>query len=668
MNKKLYLIFASSLLFANTDIVNTLNNLTIYATENQINLEKAPKNLDIINRDFILKSGARTLIEVLEYLPGIEIAQNSAGKKQIIVRGNKSRYRDKIKFLINGIDVTNDVYNNQFYFYNFPASLIKRIEFSKTPDAIEYGENAFLGVINIITLNKYNNNNINIDLSNKKLGLIAGFNKIKNLLFDYHFYISDPNIQKTSSFLVDLNNNSLTKYRIASPDEYEKNIGVGIVYKKSSNTLRYRIEYYKYGSFFGVENLIPLKKDKNSKTIYQYLNFQNKTELNDYFSNKLEIGLNHFVGKGEYRLYPYDFNTTIDNNPDNDIITGAQIKEYSVHLKNKLIFANTKHITKLILELKYVKPYDYYYLNYIPSLNNKTQLTGKSNFLKEDINRKIFAIGFQDLYSFNDNLSFIYGYRYDHYNDFGSNNSYKIGGVWAINNKTTFKLLYNNAFRAPSLIEVYSNFYGNENLKPEKINMLEFIWLQKIIYNTNMKFTLYKGKNKDFIGRYATNSGFIYKNLGDYDIKGFEIEVKSKSLKNLFAFSYSYNNNKAHFSYLLNNVNYYSYNYTRNRMIKMYDIYSVNNNFSFFISSIYGSKIKLPFMRDINEYFTINTNIAYKNKNDYFVFGVNNLTNHNNYDVALPNSIINNRYIFIIKDGRLPKKGREFYINFIKKW
>ena len=34
----------------------------------------------------------------------------------------------------------------------------------------------------------------------------------------------------------------------------------------------------------------------------------------------------------------------------------------------------------------------------------------------------------------------------------------------------------------------------------------------------------------------------------------------------------------------------------------------------------------------------------------------------------MPSDLINNQYMFIQKDGRLPDIGRTFYVNIIKKW
>jgi len=42
----------------------------------------------------------------------------------------------KLKLLLNGVDATNNLHSNQFYYYTFPASLIKRVEVTKTPNAL----------------------------------------------------------------------------------------------------------------------------------------------------------------------------------------------------------------------------------------------------------------------------------------------------------------------------------------------------------------------------------------------------------------------------------------------------------------------------------------------------------------------------------------------------
>ena len=674
--KKLYLSLAIvSVLFASNeyDFLKTLNEVSEIATKTKLNLDKTPSNVTVLDRDFIVKSGARTLLDLLQYISGIQISISPSGKKQIIIRGNKSTYRDKIKFLINGHEVTNNLYSNQFYYYNFPAALIKRVEFTKTPDAVLYGDHAYLGVINIITLDKLDNNLISFYQNNKNQNSLVIFQKFKNSLIDFHYEYSNPSLDDVTTYLVNLQNYTVKPYRTASPNPYEQNLGFGYRYFKGNSTFSYRLEFYKKGNFFGLDNLPPLAKDKHIKFIHQYFNYNYTNFLNVNTQDSLNVGVKFYRWKGEFRTFPYDFETKIDNNPDNDIIAGANIDEMEYYLNNDITYTTEKHTINLIFNLKYAKPIDYYYLQYIPSFNNKVKLKGDNNVLKEGIYRTIYALAYEDLYILNDNFSVIYGGRYSHYSDFGSNFSYKLGSVYNLNEKTTFKLLYNTAFRAPSWVELYaksaSEFNGNPDLKPEQIEMGEFIWLQKIFDNDRIKFVVYNGKEKNYIGRlYSSTGKKIYQNLGDYLIRGYEISYKNAFKKGVFKISYSRNNNKALFSDIINGINRFDYPGIRKNLYKGYLIYNINQNYDLFTSAFYGSKISMPYVNDINPYFSWNMNINYHKNNYKFIIGINNITDHKNYTIDYPSDLIDDQYFFAIKDGKLPEIGRNVYVEIMKEW
>ena len=669
--KKLYLIlFLSLYIFANEqdDFLKTLNEVSEIATKTKLNIDKTPSSVDVINRDFILKSGARTLLDVIKYLPGIELSMSASGKKQIIVRGNKSTFRDKIKFLINGQEVTNNLYSNQFYYYNFPASLIKRIEFTKTPDAVLYGDHAYLGVINIITLDNLNANQFSFYQSNKKQTSFSAFEKTNHFLIDGYYSLSNPTVKKVTTLLLDLKNYKAYPFRINRPNEYEKNTGLGIRYKKNKSTLSYRINYYQKGNFFGIINLPPLKHDKHINFIHQYLNYNYSKFLTPTIQNSFNTGVKSYIWRGFFRVLPYDLNAS--SPADKDLIEGARINELEYYIKNRTTYNSEKHIINIIFNTKYAKLYNRKYTQYVPVLNNKEE----KDLLGKKVSLALISLGAEDLYIINDDFSVIYGGRYSHYSDFGNDFSYKLGSVYNLNKNTTFKLLFNTAFRAPSWVELYAksaaSFNGNPNLKAEKIKMLEFIWLQKIFGNDKFKATFYTGKEHNYIGRSISiaNNKKVYQNLGNYLVRGIELNYKKIYEKGYFDLSYSHNANKALFSSKIDKIDYYKYLGIRKNLYKGYNIYNLSNNLSFFTGAIYGSKIDIPIVNNINTYFSLNTNINYHKKNNSIIFGVNNLTNHSNNYVSMPSDLINNQYIFIQKDGRLPIMGRTFYVELVKKW
>jgi outer membrane receptor for ferrienterochelin and colicins len=676
--KKLYLIFFI-LVFVyaqkDIDLLKTLNEVNEIAFQTKLNNDKTPSNVIVLKRDFIQKTGAKTLFEILRYIPGIQTSISASGKKILIIRGNRSLYRDKIKFLINGISVTNNLYSNQFYYYNFPTSLIKRIEITLTPDAVTYGDDAFLGVINVITLDNLDDNQINFYQSNKKDNSFSVFQKFKNLSLDAYYEYSNPHLKPAKTYLIDALTRMSKLYRKNSPNGKEKNYGFGLKYKKENSSISYRFNYYKKGNFFGIVNLPPLKDDKYIEFTHQYLNYNYSKYLNDYWKNSIDIGVKNYKWRGEYRAFPYDFNYTIDNNPNNDVIAGANINEYEIYFKNKLTFINEKHLSNYFFKFKYAKPYDYYYLQYIPVFNNKKKLTGENNVLKEGIERKVLEIAAEDLYFYNDEISFIYGGRYSHYNDFGSNFSYKIGGIYNLNKFTTFKLLYNTAFRAPSWVELFAksevSFNGNSDLKAEKIKMGEFIYNQKLSNNAKFNFAYYIGKEKNYIGRIVSfqQGKEIYQNLGDYLIKGYEVSYDQYLKKGSFGASYSFNNNKASFSNTIQGIDRFSYLGIRRHFYKGYVNYEIMNNTDLFVSSFYGSKIKTPpFVKDINNYFSLNTNIYYTHRNFKLKFGVDNITNHKNYYFILPSDLIYKRYFFAQSLDSCIQPGRKIYISLTKSW
>lgn len=75
-----------------------------------------------------------------------------------------------------------------------------------------------------------------------------------------------------------------------------------------------------------------------------------------------------------------------------------------------------------------------------------------------------------------DTLKLVYGGRIDHYNDFGLQKTPRIGLIFTPNLNWTYKMLYGQAFRAPTAFETYGigKFKGNPNLDPEVIDTIEF--------------------------------------------------------------------------------------------------------------------------------------------------------------------------------------------------
>ena len=167
----------------------------------------------------------------------------------------------------------------------------------------------------------------------------------------------------------------------------------------------------------------------------------------------------------------------------------------------------------------------------------------KPNFIDE-VDRSLKAFFSELLYDVNDNFRVNVGLRYDDYSDFGSTLSPRIGSTYSINKTNTLKLMYGEAFRAPTFAELYNKnnptFVGNENLKPETIQTAEITFINNDIDNTQLSFTLFNSDIENLILVDASN-GNKYANTGKIRTQGSKIELKYKLHRGSYVLAnYSY--------------------------------------------------------------------------------------------------------------------------------
>ena len=112
--------------------------------------------VSVITRDQIRNFGWRTLGDALASLPGVYTTYDRQ-YTYLGVRGFglPGDYVTRLKLTINGNSVNNDVFDQAAIGRDFPLDmdLIERIEFIPGPGGAVYGQNAVLGVINVVTRN-----------------------------------------------------------------------------------------------------------------------------------------------------------------------------------------------------------------------------------------------------------------------------------------------------------------------------------------------------------------------------------------------------------------------------------------------------------------------------------------------------------------------------------
>jgi outer membrane receptor for ferrienterochelin and colicin len=115
---------------------------------------EAAAAVSVITRQEIQAFGWRTLAEALASLPGV-FATYDGHNTYIGARGLglPGDFDTRVLVMIDGNRVNNPTYDSSSFGREFPIDLdlIERIEFIPGPGGAVYGQNAMLGVINVIT-------------------------------------------------------------------------------------------------------------------------------------------------------------------------------------------------------------------------------------------------------------------------------------------------------------------------------------------------------------------------------------------------------------------------------------------------------------------------------------------------------------------------------------
>ncbi|WNW02286.1 TonB-dependent receptor [Tenacibaculum sp. HL-MS23] len=167
MNKQLLIVGAIASLFASTKIIaqeqektENLDEVVVTATKFELKKEHTGKVIYKITKKDIENNAGRTVVELLNNLPGIEINganTNRGSVRNVYIRGGRSR---QVLILIDGVPVSDASGINQVYDLRLLSlNQIEKIEVLKGAASSLYGTGAATGVINII-LKKSSKNDI----------------------------------------------------------------------------------------------------------------------------------------------------------------------------------------------------------------------------------------------------------------------------------------------------------------------------------------------------------------------------------------------------------------------------------------------------------------------------------------------------------------------------
>lgn len=118
-------------------------------------LSEAPGSVTVIDRDMIRASGARNFADLLRLVPGFQVTPPNQEGAVVAYHGlSNEEYTPRVQVLVDGRSLYSSLFRSGVNWNLLPVALddIERIEVSRGSNSAAYGSSAFLGVVNIITL------------------------------------------------------------------------------------------------------------------------------------------------------------------------------------------------------------------------------------------------------------------------------------------------------------------------------------------------------------------------------------------------------------------------------------------------------------------------------------------------------------------------------------
>ena len=401
-------------------ISNTkLEEVVVTATKTLRQLSTLPMPAKLITKEEIAKSSSTKLSDILDDQPGIFIVPDFGGGNGIQIQGLDSQYT---LLLIDGSPIIGRQ-SGTLDLDRISIGNIEQVEIIKGSSSSLYGTDALGGVVNLITskakdsisaeasykISTFNTNDISVNLG-----------KISQNGDNLNFYFNSFN-----SNGYDLNDDPILN--TVEP------------YKSYTGFLRYNFKKNKWSYFSSVriynENQ-DFRLDENSygKNIINELGIN--TSIN-YIKNKnykliFENYYTNYKNDEEFRLNQ----NSIEESFFNQSLFKSELRSiYTINKKNTLTFG----------------------------LGFYSELLKRNNFNREEVSQNSFNYFVQYEGFIFENTNYVFGARYDQYDEYESEFSPRFAIRTQINDNVSSKISIGKGFKTPDYRQLYFNFSNSSS-------------------------------------------------------------------------------------------------------------------------------------------------------------------------------------------------------------
>ena len=500
-----------------------LMNITVStASKHEQLATEAPASVTVITADEIQKYGYRTLGDVLRSVRGFYITYDR-NYSYVGIRGfaRPGDYNTHLLLLVDGHRLNDNVYDEAMMGTEFAldVDIIQRVEVIRGPSSSLYGSNAFFGVVNVITKRGHDLKGVETSVSAASFGSYEGRATYGTQFKDIDLFVSGTiyDSRGQNLFFPEFNSPA-TNHGVAVRGDDDQ-------YKDWIATAAWR-DFTLQGVYGWREKAIPTASfetvfnDRRNRTQdgrrYLDLSYEHTFAGNWYFNGRVFYDQSRYDGGYIYAGDPALNPAGVLN------VDLARGEWWGTELRVSREFFRRHRIT-VGAELR--DNLRQWQLNY--------DVQPFYLYTDEDRSSRDWGTYLQDEFTISPKLILNAGVRYDRYYSFGGTVNPRAGLIYRPWGRTTFKLLYGTAFRAPNVFEMFyyaPNYDFRSNLRPEKIRSTELLFEQAL--NKRVRFTAsgYYNWIDDLISQETDprTGNIMYRNLNGVAARGLEFELAGK--------------------------------------------------------------------------------------------------------------------------------------------
>ncbi len=549
--------------------------LLLTATGSLQPVYRAPAVATVITADDIKKTGAVTLDQALEVVPGLHVGISPLNRLDPIfsIRGIHTGLNSQVLLLINNLPITKTFNGSRPNTFRLPVENIARIEVVRGPGSAIYGADAFAGVINVITKDNHDIDGVNVGGRLGSFGFHDGWLQYGSTLsgWDVALSVEHMNSDGDTDRIINSDQQTIldtifgTNASLA-PGPLETDFRIldaSMMLRKDKWTCRlwgWTQEDAGLGASVATQALDPVG-NQNVDQFQADISYNNSDLVKNW---EFDARLSYYYLKDKSFLQLFPPGTILPIGADGNInfsspagtvlftdglIGAPTLIDDQIATELTAIFSGfNQHEVRFGTGFKYFEEDTEETKNFGPGVIDGTispidgTLTDVSNtpfvFMEKQIRRLVY-LSLQDEWAFAKNWELTAGIRYDHYSDFGDTVNPRVALVWETLPELTTKLLYGEGFRPPSFSELFAinnpATIGNPNLEPETIKTVELAFDYQPTAKFRTILNLFHYKIDDLI-EFVQDTGATTKtaqNNKDQKGQGFEVEADWKITEDL---------------------------------------------------------------------------------------------------------------------------------------